>query len=1243
MMKRVFLGTIMVLSMISCIKDEISELNTGVKTLSATVEGNSLTKVGFTDLSTDGTGPVSFFWTEGDKIGVTTVVGDGPSDRFSLMSLDDTDQEKQIGAGYPNGSFTGDFSEEPSGYAVYPMHEKHSMNHDKVWLDYYLPSQYSYKKLDSRYAVHDGNSHNAPMWGEIDENGSVSFKHLGGVIAFQVNNLPANAVQMQFVLTASHKINGYFGVDLGGSDPVLTTDKTEEAECKVVVDFITAVNQTTGFFYIPVPTGEYEYFNAVVKQNGKDICGYFWEDVTINRCDIRRAIMNIKNTGGQVSYTETVGSAEDVRDAMVDGARTVKVAMVSPDNDASEGEATIVIPKKNLQEAGVPHELFIMNIDELTKSIIIMEEDDANVDDKVRHIQNLMIHVPSSAEDKDLVIYMPNATVTLVRNSQNIVTLTSVETSTADNTLIIKGVKIEELIINKGSIRVSKEAEITNWESTSGATGNIYVEGGKIPDGAVPAGYTIIGSLKDFLANNPSGTYTLTKDETVAPNTIIPKGVAIEGAYVEGEKYSITTDKVDDGKGKAVFILEGGTISNVAFESPDTQYDIIVKSGVSTIDNCDFRTSTASEMGKGKRSIYAGSGVSGHLGVFNTVFDNGAYAFNFSEPNDLEVVFQKCQLGGWLSGYGRSHYFMNCTFKGSGNYQNYIPYCDTRFEKCIFEDDFTISLKHASNLMFYDCTRAEETIDEPSDLCWDFSGDGNDNGISEMVTIGDKVWKNSKTTEAAEWEESESPVAYIIKNGVNKYYYSLQEAIKDVNGGEWIVLLRDIEDAEGVIIDERKIVQIDFEGHTYTLNGPGVGSKGTETLGFQILSGYVVLIDGTINCSEDNKNRKWTETSSEKGIAMMIQNYADLALDQMTIDGTNIAHNGNNVRYIVSNNSGHVNIVNTSIIAPEGDIAFDVCKYGSYSEPLVRCTQCNIDGEIELSGGTLKVSKGVMQLTKPIKVKSDAELILNDGCCIIPSKSWRGGDALIVVNRKGNLTLRGLGEISNNGNTNVYAAIKMTEKGEENTDGKASLVVEGPTLNGYYYGITGNGNRHNTSICIRSGVVSSSCKNDGHAIYHPQNGELVIDGGEFIGYNSAVELRGGEMTVYDGYFQSMHEGETVAMQNGSGTSIIGAAIAVSPHNASSKVKLTISGGRFEGKTNHALYEAYTNTDAEISNAILSVSGGAFLGKVYSESCKNFIYGGSYSDNSYMQYLAAGAKYDNDGDMYFVYMPESSAQ
>lgn len=1243
MVKRVFLGTIMVLSMISCIKDEISEPNTGVKTLSATVEGNSLTKVGFADR--DGTGPVSFFWTEGDKIGVTTDAGNGPSNSFSLMSLDVTDEEKQIGAGCPNGSFTGDFSEEPSGYAVYPMHEKHSMIHTKAWLDYYLPSQYSYKELDSRYAVPDGNSHNAPMWGKIDENGSVSFKHLGGVIAFQVNNLPAKAVNMQFVLTASHKINGTFGVSLGESNPVLETETDRpEDECKVVVDFITAVNQTTGFFYIPVPTGYYKYFDAVVKQNGKEIYGYSWKDVTINRCDIRRAIMNIKNTGGEVSYTTTVESAKEVRGAMVDGARTVKVAKVSPDNDASD-EATIVIPKKNLQEASFHHELFIMEIDNSTRSIIIMEEeDDANVDDKVRHIQNLMIQVPSSAEGKKLVIDMPNATVTLVRNSQNSVTLNYVETSTADNTLIIKGVKIEELIINKGSIRVSKEAEITKWESTSGAKGNIYVEGGKIPEGNAPEGYTIIGSLKDFLDNNPSGTYTLTKDEIVAPNTIIPKGVAIEGAYVDGEKYSITTDKVDDGKGKAVFILEGGTISNVAFESPDTQYDIIVKSGVSTIDNCDFITSTASEMGKGKRSIYAGSGVSGHLGVFNSVFDNGAYAFNFSEPNDLEVVFQKCQLGGWLSGYGRSHYFMNCTFKGSGNYQNYIPYCDTRFEKCIFEDDFTISLKHASNLMFYDCTRAEETIDEPSDLLWDFSGDGEDNGTSEMVTIGDKVWKNSATTvETVKWEESELPIASIIKNGVDKYYYSLQDAIKDVEEKETIVILRDVADAAGLVIDENKQVVIDFNEHTYTLNGPGVGSKGTETLGFQIMSGQVVFINGTINCSEDNKNRKWTETSSEKGIAMMIQNYADLVLDQMTIDGTNIAHNGNNVRYIVSNNSGKVVINSTSIIAPEGDIAFDVCKYGSYSAPFVYCSQCNIDGEIELSGGALEVSKGVMQLTKPIKVKSDAELILNDGCYIFPSKYWRGGDALIVVNRKGNLTLSGSGEISNNGNTNVYAAIKMTEKGEENTDGKASLVVEGPTLNGYYYGITGNGNRHNTSICIRRGVVSSSCENDGHAIYHPQNGELVIYDGEFIGYNSAVELRGGEMTVHYGYFQSMHDGETVAMQNGSGTSIIGAAIAVSPHNASSNVKLTILDGIFEGKTNHALYEAYTNTDAEISNAILSVSGGAFFGKVYSESCENFIHGGYYSDNPDEKYLAAGAQSDYDGDMYGVYMPESSAQ
>ena len=66
-------------------------------------------------------------------------------------------------------------------------------------------------------------------------------------------------------------------------------------------------------------------------------------------------------------------------------------------------------------------------------------------------------------------------------------------------------------------------------------------------------------------------------------------------------------------------------------------------------------------------------------------------------------------------------------------------------------------------------------------------------------------------------------------------YNTLKEAIDSVKPGETIVLLQNVDDATGISVGSNKKFTIDFKGHTYTLVGPGAGSSGTETQGFQLL------------------------------------------------------------------------------------------------------------------------------------------------------------------------------------------------------------------------------------------------------------------------------------------------------------------------------------------------------------------------------------------------------------------------
>ena len=154
-------------------------------------------------------------------------------------------------------------------------------------------------------------------------------------------------------------------------------------------------------------------------------------------------------------------------------------------------------------------------------------------------------------------------------------------------------------------------------------------------------------------------------------------------------------------------------------------------------------------------------------------------------------------------------------------------------------------------------------------------------------------------------------------------YATLQEAIEHVNEGETIKILKDIPDAVGISVPEGKNFTIDFDGHTYTLVGPGAGSAGTETNAFQLLKDSTITFkNGTIRISEGANNVK-----------RIIQNYANLTLENMQIYAQNQAGGED---YPLSFNNGNIVFKgNTSIYTSSSDnIAFDVCywKDGGYED-----------------------------------------------------------------------------------------------------------------------------------------------------------------------------------------------------------------------------------------------------------------------------------------------------------------------
>lgn len=195
----------------------------------------------------------------------------------------------------------------------------------------------------------------------------------------------------------------------------------------------------------------------------------------------------------------------------------------------------------------------------------------------------------------------------------------------------------------------------------------------------------------------------------------------------------------------------------------------------------------------------------------------------------------------------------------------------------------------------------------------------------------------------------------------DKKYTSLQAAVDTVEEGTeaTIILLKDTTGG-GVKVKSGQNIIFELGGHAYTVTEPLVGSPGTETNGFQLLRDSNIKIqNGKID-------------STAEGLKILIQNYADLTLENVTLDGSQAPK----CNYVCSNNFGEVNITgNTSIKAKEGAVAFDVYYWpsGGYDEGVTVTvnTTGTIDGRIEYgSDGT---EAGIADIAQ------NAELIIQKG------------------------------------------------------------------------------------------------------------------------------------------------------------------------------------------------------------------------------------------------------------------------
>ena len=203
----------------------------------------------------------------------------------------------------------------------------------------------------------------------------------------------------------------------------------------------------------------------------------------------------------------------------------------------------------------------------------------------------------------------------------------------------------------------------------------------------------------------------------------------------------------------------------------------------------------------------------------------------------------------------------------------------------------------------------------------------------------------------------------------------------------------------------------------------------------------------------------------------------------------------------------------------------------------------------------------------------------------------------------------------------------------------AKVIVEGTVKSTYGFTVTGNakatqGNIPEITVTESGKIVST----DGSAIYAAGYGIYNI-AGTLSGINFGIEIRAGKLNVEDTAKISATGNFSDPVPNGNGSTVTGAAIAVSQHTTNLPIDVNIKGGEISetGTNGRALYEIDTVKNEAAENVAkdvsITVSGGSFNGNVYSTNNKLSITGGAFTDiANAVKYAADGATIKLAGDV-----------
>lgn len=448
-----------------------------------------------------------------------------------------------------------------------------------------------------------------------------------------------------------------------------------------------------------------------------------------------------------------------------------------------------------------------------------------------------------------------------------------------------------------------------------------------------------------------------------------------------------------------------------------------------------------------------------------------------------------------------------------------------------------------------------------------------------------------------------------------------KNAVTDAEAGATITLGQDIEQGLGAVFDN-KDVTVDFAGHTYTAYAGSVGSTGTESQLFQLLKGSTVTLkNGTLDVA--------SPTDESGKFKMVLQNYCDLTLENMVVDGSNLQ---DSVSYTMSNNHGNVVIKNSTIIAKEGGFAFDVYYWSKYYEDGVSVTVTDsiIDGRIEV---TVDGNKAIGDNTHSLSIS---------GGTLVGGLTATDGGQLYTV---GTTFLSNV-DIDNNTATNrgggIYNAVQNASDG--GIAGRGQLTLDSVSFSGnkaaqggaiYNAGTltadavsfsnnsaTGKGGAiYNTGTMTVGGTFTDNTASQGGAISNYKAAESTVSDGSIFKDNTATSV-GGAISHVDS--EKLTIGNNVLFEGNQ--SIAGQGGALHNQRASTEIgdNVKFHNNIAKGYGGGAIYQ---DTDSTASSVTIGTDA-EFIGNQTETSHGGAIMNFNGGDGATVT-IGAGAKFDSN--------------